>query len=521
MAADRDDQEDFETISPAEVPLARNQGEAAQQPTPAWYQRRSGWLLIAALIVLTVLVLWLPGQLRPDLERIASGDTDPTAEDQREARTQGSGDDVGEGLEEIHPDVPPPFHERQLARAREQVEDLISELLDLQETLEAKGIEHWGASAFEAALARARAGDDAFVERQYDAARTAYEDAVMRLQVLRERAPQVLAAAIAQGRQALTDERPERALEQFNLALAIDPDATDARRGYDRAERLPEVLQALEQAETAFAAGELQAAANAVDTALALDSATERAQRLREQIRTAQRDRDYQNALSRGYGALGSQALETAATAFNEALRLRPQSADAREGLTLVQQTSTTLQIETLRDEAETAMAAESWQQAADRYEAALDLDRTLRFAQQGLARARYNAELEERIDDTLANPERLSEDPLLADAEALLLEARSQSELPPVMARRVDALADLLARAAQPVAVILRSDGATQVTVLRVARLGTFEETVLKLRPGRYTATGSRVGYRDVRKDFSVQPDDNDPVVIQTEEPI
>ena len=521
MSSDRHDREDFETISPAEVPLAHNQAEAGQQPTAAWYQRRSGWLLIAALTALTALVLWLPGQLRPDLESIASGDTDPTAEDQREPRTQDSGDATGDGLEEIHPDVPPPFHERQLARAREQVEDLISELLDLQETLEGKGIEHWGASAFDAALSHARAGDDAFVERHYDAARTAYEDAVQRLQVLREQAPQVLAGAIAQGQQALVDENTERALEQFSLALAIDPDATAAQRGYARAERLPEVLQALAQAETALAAGQLQQAADAADTALELDSASERAQRLREQIRTAQRDRDYQDALSRGYGALGSQALDAAATAFNEALRLRPQSADAREGLTLVQQASTTQQIETIRAEAETLMAAEAWQQAAERYAEALQLDSTLRFAQQGLARARYNARLQERIEDTLANPDRLSEDPLLADAQALLVEARSQSDLPPVMARRVDALADLLTRAAQPVAVTLRSDGATQVTVLRVARLGTFEEKVLELRPGRYTATGSRVGYRDVRKDFSVQPDDNDPVVIQTEERI
>ena len=48
--------------------------------------------------------------------------------------------------------------------------------------------------------------------------------------------------------------------------------------------------------------------------------------------------------------------------------------------------------------------------------------------------------------------------------------------------------------------AVVLRSDKLTDVTLYRVGRFGRFSEHRLMLRPGEYTAVGSRIGYRDVR---------------------
>jgi hypothetical protein len=46
------------------------------------------------------------------------------------------------------------------------------------------------------------------------------------------------------------------------------------------------------------------------------------------------------------------------------------------------------------------------------------------------------------------------------------------------------------------------------------VARLGKFDQRELSLRPGTYTAVGSRIGYRDVRLEFTVTPDSAPPTV-------
>ena len=54
---------------------------------------------------------------------------------------------------------------------------------------------------------------------------------------------------------------------------------------------------------------------------------------------------------------------------------------------------------------------------------------------------------------------------------------------------------------------MVLVSDSLTEVTVYRVGSLGRFARRELELRPGAYTAVGSRDGYRDVRVRFVVEP--------------
>ena len=52
-----------------------------------------------------------------------------------------------------------------------------------------------------------------------------------------------------------------------------------------------------------------------------------------------------------------------------------------------------------------------------------------------------------------------------------------------------------------------LESDQLTSVTLYRVGALGAFAAKEVELRPGTYTAIGSRDGYRDVRQTFTVRP--------------
>ena len=69
---------------------------------------------------------------------------------------------------------------------------------------------------------------------------------------------------------------------------------------------------------------------------------------------------------------------------------------------------------------------------------------------------------------------------------------------------------------------VALESDNATVVVIHRVGPLGAFERREVDLLPGRYTVVGSRMGYRDVRREIEVQPGAAPPpVLIRCEERI
>ncbi len=81
-------------------------------------------------------------------------------------------------------------------------------------------------------------------------------------------------------------------------------------------------------------------------------------------------------------------------------------------------------------------------------------------------------------------------------------------------------ALEKALADARTPVAVVIESDGLTEVAVSRVGRLGTLTRRTVDLRPGEYTVTGSRRGYRDVRRRLTVSAGTIvPPVVVRCEE--
>ena len=64
-------------------------------------------------------------------------------------------------------------------------------------------------------------------------------------------------------------------------------------------------------------------------------------------------------------------------------------------------------------------------------------------------------------------------------------------------------------------------SDNQTDVTLLRVKRLGSFATSELTLRPGRYTALGVRNGFRDVRINFDITPDSRTDVDVRCLEAI
>ena len=70
---------------------------------------------------------------------------------------------------------------------------------------------------------------------------------------------------------------------------------------------------------------------------------------------------------------------------------------------------------------------------------------------------------------------------------------------------------------------VTLESDNKTEVMVYKVGRIGTFLTKTLELRPGAYTVTGKRRGYRDVRIQLVVEPGviPGKPVIIRCEERI
>jgi hypothetical protein len=159
------------------------------------------------------------------------------------------------------------------------------------------------------------------------------------------------------------------------------------------------------------------------------------------------------------------------------------------------------------RDTARALEEQEDWRAALAEYEAALAVDPNVTFALEGKERTAGRAALAEGLDFHARNAQRLSTEGVAREAEALLERARGVEAPGPRLRAQVGALERALAEARTAVTVVVESDGLTEVSVTRVGRLGPLKRRTLELRPGEYTATGTRRGYRDVRRRFTVSP--------------
>lgn len=164
----------------------------------------------------------------------------------------------------------------------------------------------------------------------------------------------------------------------------------------------------------------------------------------------------------------------------------------------------------------------EDWRGALAEYEAALAIDPFVAFATEGRARASSRAALAEALAFHVSHPQRLSTDAVAREAEALLDRANDVEGPGPRHRAQVAALEKALAEARITIPVVLESDGLTELRLSRVGRLGALTRRTVELRPGTYTVVGSRRGYRDVRRQFTVEPGQPAPVVsVRCEEAI
>ena len=468
------------------------------------YQRRNArvlWALLIALLTLTAGVFFvLPNYVgSPQLS------TEPLLIDEAgnpAVRTGASGGAIS------------PFGEAQLMRARQAAQSTLEQLLTELENLEQHGVAQWANERYEEALALAEAGDNAYREQDFITADEHYQESLATLEALAAAMPQVVEQQLEIGYQAIRDGQSEAARAAFELAMLIAPGSVEADAGLQRAQMLDEVLALNAEADTLRDNGNLEAARERYREALALDSEHAGTQDRLAALESAIEERDFTRLMSQGYGALAANEAQQAEGFFQRALTVRPNSSEANSALEQVRDRMTSNAINQHLETARGHEQAEAWQQAMAAYQQALEVDANVVAATEGLRRARSRGNLDDFMKRLLADPLQLVDETVYEESRDIYLNALRIPDAGPTLRKQLDEAKYYLEQARIPREVTLRSDGMTQVAILRVQHLGQFNNTTLSLTPGRYVATGSRSGYRDVRQEFVVPFEESPPEV-------
>jgi len=511
-----DDGESFERITPITPNAAQPPREATEPPkesrTKAWYLPLAFVVLVVALVFV---LFWLP-------DRLSTPDTRPPAGEDRVAATEAAAPEsppLAEPIAGVSLDT------EAILQKRQQADSLGKQAHEEREALMDRGLGQWAENQAETLNQQLAQADTLFSNREFDAARQGYQQALDQAQQLREQAENLLIESLSQGQQALEAGDDKTALKAFELALTLDPDNAQAERGRRRAANLEEVLSRINAAEAAENMGQLEQAKTHFQAALELDKHSEKAQAGLARVEEALREKAFSEKMSEGMAALQQEDYGVAQNAFRGALKLKANAPEARDGLEQARLGLQKQRIAKLRSQAAEAEQAEQWSRAREHYTEILDIDASLVFAQKNRARVDKRAQLDARLQGHIDQPSRLSARSVREEARAALAQAQTIDSPGPKLQRQMAQLSQLVDEASRPVPVTLYSDGETQVTVYPVSRigeLGQFTTKSLTLTPGKYTAIGRRPGYREVRVPFTVTSEGvPEPPVIKTEEQI
>ena len=388
--------------------------------------------------------------------------------------------------------------------------------------LEARGAGAWGGREFATAKMRAAESVGAHDAGNPRVAQERLAAAMKLLDTVESRAPQAMSAQVAAGEKALGAGQQEVAGQAFDLARRINPTDRRASDGLRRAQNLNALLPLLADAQNAEAAHDYARAAQDYSQALFLDPSNATARAGQARANAAFGDDNYAKAVGSGFAALGAGRLDEAHDAFVKARALKPNGAEASEGLRRVGAALTARGFASMRQRAVGLEAQERWEEAERVYEDVLAADASLAFAQEGKARTISRADLSGRLQQLLDRPDRLASAGVREDARALLETARAQSPQGPVIRSQIARLEILLPGFDKPVRLSLLSDNSTQVVISSIGSFGSFARRDIELRPGKYTVVGTRYGFRDVRREITVAPgQDTQTIKVTCSDPI
>jgi tetratricopeptide (TPR) repeat protein len=485
-------------------PPGRRQMAAQGGRSRHWPYLLSGLLCGAVLIcgATAAALFWLPREDLAGLQSLLASIASVAAPASTSSSPAGADRPAAPPAAPVTPPKPQADPEA-LARLDSERADFKKKTADL----EARGGAVWGGADFAAAQMQAAEANGAAAAGGVTIALEHMDQAQQLLGNVAQKAPQALAAQLKAGDAALAAGHRDVASQAYAVALRINPDSQRAIDGSRRARLLSGVLPLLSDAQSAEAARNYSRAAQDFSQALALDPGNAAAKDGLTRVNAAFGDDSYARSVGAGFAALGAGRLTEAHTDFQQALSFRAQGKEATEGMQRVSAAMQASRIAGLRQQAAGLEAQEHWRQAIAVYDTALREDPALAFAKQGKSRDEARAELSESLQEIIDHPARLSYPSVKDEAVTLLQEAREQTRSGPALQAQVERLAQLLPQLDRPVVLNLISDNSTQVSIPSIGVLGSFGRREIHLKPGTYTAVGTRDGYRAVHQEFTVEP--------------
>ncbi len=408
-----------------------------------------------------------------------------------------------------------------LLQERIQADKALAIFLSKVSYLRDKGIEKWGGNAYLSINNIYQEGDNFYLQSIYKKAAENYKFASLELDKLSNQMDQILENNVNNGLNALKIDNFNDAIKYFDIVVSIEPENNIYMNYYKRALNLEELLIFTAQGRAFEEDFKFESARDTYQIALELENDYEPILLLLENLENKIKRRDFENKMSEGFVALKRNNFESAKALFSNAREMDSGSKEPHDAILQVIENEKDQKIIQLEKQGNNQEDQELWELAVISYQELLELDSDLLFAKEGLERSVTRELLHRNIQNYIDDFDLLTEPGMINKATESLFAALKYDQKPRLFAQTSE-LKRLLKLANTPVSISLVSDNLTDVTIFRIGKLYKFDNKKIVTLPGKYVGVGIRNGYRDVRVEFKVTPDQSvRPIVIICKEEI
>ena len=404
---------------------------------------------------------------------------------------------------------------------QKMAEEMLDKILVELNNLNNQGVSKWGGIDFRNAEKNYKLGDQEYLNSNYVKALNYYREAFKNIDKLSKTIDDQLSINLKSAEKAFKENNFNDAIYFFDIVVSIKPDNPAYQSFYERALVLENVLDLYTTAIKKNNQKEFEDAKELILRSLVLDPEYGPSIDLLSEIEKNILRRNFESRMTEGFVALSSFDFVSARVLFLEAKKLYPESQEVIDAILQLDQAEKDQFISNMEKDLIILEDEEQWENAVELYKEILTADPDLQFAREGLNRALFRSDISSKLDNYIENYNSLNDIDILQEATNLLIKV-SGFERKPRLGEQISELRRLLKRASTPINVQLVSDNLTNVSILKIGSFSYFSKEIIKLRPGNYTAIGIRNGYRDVRIDFTVAPEnDAEPIRIICEEMI
>ncbi len=378
---------------------------------------------------------------------------------------------------------------------------------EIEPRIEAIHLPNWaGDQAAELERLKARAVEH-FALGEYLLARQTLQQADELATAALAEHPARLAAAKREAKEAFANQQSAQADEALQRALSLSPNDAEMRALEKRIAVLPRVLDLLRQAAVAQNENRPEKEIAALQESLALDpSRTEVAARLAA-LRAERTQRQFADALRRANDALDAGDLAEAEKRIDAAAALVPASQSLDPLRERLKQARIDVEFDNQTALGESAVRADNWATAARYFHLAQQLKPNDKTAVENHDSARKVVAIGEKIRRMLAQEERLADRDVVDSVAAYLRQVEPVVGVSAGLREIHGELARKVALYLIEVDVVVVSDNATHIVVRGEGRVGKTTRRTIRLRPGRHIFEGSRPGYKSKLVRVEIEP--------------